>query len=112
MKQIFLLILFVVLAFSCTKDVYKNPMELEEDKYFDLWIKNPNTFDCAIFLNHDRVGNAEANSHEIIGNFLQADTIHLRATYLGIITIKLEAVPTDYWRKPSYTLYLPDTTIP
>jgi hypothetical protein len=112
MKQLLLLFLLIALVFSCTKDVYKNPTEAEEDKYFDLWVKNPNVFDCNIFLNFDSVGIAYANTHDTIGNYLQTDTIHIRATYQDTIIIKERTVPTDYWRKPSYTLYLPDTTIP
>lgn len=108
MKKLFL-ILGIVLTLSCSRNIYytTQPVEIE---MFDLWVKNPNIFECEIFYNYYYIGIVDPKSHQKIARFIKPDSIHLKALYQSIV-IAEKRISTEYWRKVSYTFYLPKLNI-
>ena len=108
MKKLFL-ILIIVLTLSCSRNIYytTQPLEIE---MFDLWVKNPNVFECEIFYNYYYIGIAEPLTHQKIARFVKPDSVFLKAIYQSTIIVE-KRMSTDYWRKPSYTFYLPKLNI-
>ena len=104
MKRLFL-ILGITLILSCSRNIYytTQPLEIE---MFDLWVKNPNTFECEIFYNYYYIGIVEPVTHQKIARFNKPDSLFLKAVYQSIVVIE-KKISTEYWRKASYTFHLP-----
>lgn len=77
---------------------------------FDLWVKNPNVFECEIFYNYYYIGIAESFAHQKIARFVKPDSVFLKAIYKSMV-ITEKKMGTEGWRKASFTFYLPKVNI-